>query len=93
MCSICAIFTDPWIYRCRWVVHNSALDGSLGGGIVIGASSIAQWNSNLAAIQKGPLDPDTNAKIDVLWGPGLNVLDNWQAIEGVKAAKMATSGQ
>ncbi|KAG6355035.1 hypothetical protein INS49_004116 [Diaporthe citri] len=55
----------------RWVVHNSALDGSLGDGIIIGASSLEQWNSNIAAIQKGPLSAETAAKIDALWGPGL----------------------
>jgi aflatoxin B1 aldehyde reductase len=53
----------------RWVVHNSALDGSLGDGIVIGASTIDQWKSSLAAIQKGPLSAVTEAKIDALWGP------------------------
>ncbi|KAK7713045.1 hypothetical protein SLS63_012188 [Diaporthe eres] len=53
----------------RWVVHNSALDGSLGDGVVIGASTTEQWKGNLAAIQKGPLSSEANAKIDSLWGP------------------------
>ena len=76
--------------RYRWVVHNSALDGSLGDGVIIGASTIEQWNSNIAAIQKGPLSAETAAKIDALWGPGLksdSLLDNWAAIGGVMAAK------
>ncbi|KAG8158155.1 hypothetical protein KVR01_011916 [Diaporthe batatas] len=73
----------------RWVAHNSALDGSLGDGIIIGATSIEQWNSNLEAIQKGPLSAETAKKIDSLWGPGLesdSILDNWAAIQGVTAA-------
>jgi hypothetical protein len=71
------------------VVHNSALDGSLGDGIVIGATSLEQWNDNIAAIQKGPLSAETAAKIDALWGPGLksdSILDNWQAIGAVMKA-------
>lgn len=53
----------------RWVVHNSALDGSLGDGVVIGASTTEQWKENLAAIQKGPLSSEAIANIDALWGP------------------------
>lgn len=71
-------------------MYNSALDASLGDGIVIGASSIQQWNDNLAAIQKGPLSQETAAQIDALWGPELkndSVLDNWQAMGQVLAAK------
>lgn len=71
------------------MVYNSALDASLGDGIVIGSSSIEQWESNLAAIQKGPLSAETAAKIDALWGPGLRadaILDNWQAMKEVVSA-------
>lgn len=53
----------------RWVVHNSTLDGSLGDGVVIGASTTEQWKENLAAIQKGPLSSEAIANIDALWGP------------------------
>lgn len=82
------LIIDAFSYR--WVVHNSALDGSLGDGIIIGASTIEQWKENIAAIQKGPLGAETAAKIDALWGPGLksdSLLDNWAAIGGVMAAK------
>lgn len=75
--------------RYRWVVHNSALDGSLGDGVIVGASSVEQWNSNLDAIQKGPLSAETATKINALWGPGLksdSILDSWAAIQGVMAA-------
>lgn len=68
--------------------HNSALDGSLGDGVIIGATTIEQWNSNIAVIQKGPLSAETAAKIDALWGPGLksdSLMDNWAAIQGVTA--------
>jgi len=50
----------------RWVVHNLALEGSLGDGIVVGASTTEQWKSSLAATQKGPLSPEAAAKIDAL---------------------------
>lgn len=53
----------------RWVVHNSALDGSLGDGVVIDASTTGQWNDNLDAIQKGPLSSEATAKIDALLEP------------------------
>lgn len=53
----------------RWVVHNSVLDGALGDGVVIGASTTEQWKGTLAAIQKGPLSSEAAAKIDALWGP------------------------
>lgn len=87
---------EPWLTfkpvlcRYRWVVHNSALDASPGDGIVIGASSIEQWESNLAAIQKGPLSPETVAQIDTLWGPDVKtnaVFDNWQAMGQIMSAR------
>ncbi|KAI1870440.1 uncharacterized protein JN550_005368 [Neoarthrinium moseri] len=48
----------------RWVAYNSAL--TTDDGMVIGATTIEQWKSNLAAIQKGPLSPETAARIDAL---------------------------
>ena len=69
-------------------MFHSALDGSLGDGVVIGASTIKQWKSNLAAVEKGPLSKETSAKIDALWEPSLNpILDNWESVKGVMAAK------
>jgi hypothetical protein len=68
------------------VAYHSALDASLGDGIVLGATTIEQSKSNLAFIEKGPVDKGLAAKIDTLWEPGVNpVLDNWEAIKGVKA--------
>lgn len=73
----------------RWVAYNSALDSSLGDGIVIGASTIEQWKMNLAAIQKGPLSTKTAARIDALWGPlkPTSVFSNFEAVAGVMALK------
>lgn len=53
----------------RWVVHNSALDGSLGDAAVIGAKNEAQLRSSLEAISKGPLSKDAQAKCDAVWEP------------------------
>lgn len=44
----------------RWVVHNSALDGALGDGII---------QDNPAGMQKESLRTDASDKINALWGP------------------------
>lgn len=70
----------------RWVAYNSALTKN--DGMVVGATTIDQWKSNLAAIQKGPLSAETAAKIDALWTPELKAmgtLDNWVAVRAVMA--------
>lgn len=89
-CSSRLWLTWKLVCRYRWVVHNSALDASLGDGIVIGASSIEQWENNLAAIQKGPLSAETAAKIDALWTADVKanaVFDNWQAMGQIMSAR------
>ncbi|ROW03047.1 hypothetical protein VMCG_05701 [Cytospora schulzeri] len=71
----------------RWVAHNSALTKN--DGMVVGATTIEQWKSNLAAIRKGPLSAETAAKIDALWTPELKAmgtLDNFLAIKAVRAS-------
>jgi aflatoxin B1 aldehyde reductase len=73
----------------RWVAHNSALTKD--DGMVIGATTIEQWKSNLKAVQKGPLSPETAAKIDALWTPELKmetVSDNWEAVKAVMVSPM-----
>lgn len=52
----------------RWVVHHSALkikDGN--DGILIGISSVAQLESNLDNLEKGPLPDDVVASLDEAW--------------------------
>jgi aflatoxin B1 aldehyde reductase len=42
----------------RWTAHHGALRKELGDAIVIGASSVEQLNSNIDAIEDGPLPDD-----------------------------------
>ena len=52
----------------RWVVHHSALNIKGGNdGILIGASSLAQLESNLTDLEKGPLPEPLLAAIDEAW--------------------------
>jgi len=39
----------------RWLVHHSALDGSYGDGIILGASSVRHLQANLESVNAGPL--------------------------------------
>ena len=53
----------------RWMVHHSQLrirDGN--DGIIIGASSLAQLESNLDSVEKGPLPADVVQALDEAWG-------------------------
>lgn len=71
----------------RWVAFNSAL--SKDDGLVIGATTIEQWKSNLEGIQKGPLSPEIAAKIGALWMPELkadSTRNNFDAIKAVMAS-------
>lgn len=52
----------------RWVVHHSALNIKGGNdGILIGASSLAQLESNLGDLEKGPLPEAVLAAVDEAW--------------------------
>lgn len=51
----------------RWLVHHSKLRAFDGDGIIIGASSIAQLDSNLKDLQKGPLPEDVVKALDEAW--------------------------
>ncbi|KAF4953302.1 hypothetical protein FGADI_6068 [Fusarium gaditjirri] len=42
----------------RWTAHHGALSREFGDAIVIGASSVEQLNSNIDAIEDGPLPAD-----------------------------------
>lgn len=46
----------------NWILHHSAVDG-----VVIGASSVAQLDHNLAAIREGPLSEETVGRCDRVW--------------------------
>ena len=52
----------------RWVVHHSALKIKGGNdGILTGASSLAQLESNLTDLEKGPLPETVVAALDDAW--------------------------
>lgn len=53
----------------RWVVHHSKLKVQDGGndGIIIGVSSLAQLESNLKDIEKGPLPEEVVKVLDEAW--------------------------
>ena len=51
----------------RWLVHHSKLRPFDGDGIVIGASSIEQLDSNLKDLQKGPLPDEVVRALDEAW--------------------------
>ncbi|KAH6986125.1 NADP-dependent oxidoreductase domain-containing protein [Ilyonectria sp. MPI-CAGE-AT-0026] len=52
----------------RWMVHHSKLNLKDGNdGILIGASSLAQLESNLNDLEKGPLPEDVVTALDEAW--------------------------
>jgi aflatoxin B1 aldehyde reductase len=51
----------------RWLVHHSHLDASAGDGIIIGASSMVQFEQNLDAIQQDALPAHVLAAFDAAW--------------------------
>lgn len=52
----------------RWVHHHSALNMADGrDGIVLGVSSLAQLESNLKDVQKGPLPQEVVDALDQAW--------------------------
>ncbi|KAM0332491.1 hypothetical protein ACHAQA_002773 [Verticillium albo-atrum] len=51
----------------RWLAYHSALDGSLGDELLLGAISSEQLEESLLELEKGPLEPWAVEKIDELW--------------------------
>ncbi|KAK1219113.1 hypothetical protein PQX77_018179 [Marasmius sp. AFHP31] len=51
----------------RWIAWHSKLSGAHGDGIILGASSIEQLNSNLDAIESGPLPKEVSEAIENIW--------------------------
>lgn len=52
----------------RWCVHHSKLDVEHGNdGVVIGISSLAQLESNLTYLERGPLPEDVVEVLDQAW--------------------------
>lgn len=51
----------------RWLMHHSLLDASAGDGIIVGASSMVQFEQNLDAIKQGMLPEQLLAAFDAAW--------------------------
>ena len=53
----------------RWCTHHSALKMQKGGrdGVIVGASSYAQLESNLRDLEKGPLPEEVLKVLDEAW--------------------------
>lgn len=51
----------------RWLYHHSALNGMLGDGVVVGASSPLQLDKNLCYTKMGPLDTEVVTTINGIW--------------------------
>ncbi|KAK9489575.1 Aldo/keto reductase [Lipomyces doorenjongii] len=51
----------------RWIVFHSALTAANGDGIIIGASTTAQLEETLDALEDGPLEEEVVAKIEGIW--------------------------
>ncbi len=51
----------------RWVRYHSALNGSLGDEMIIGAASADQLEETLKELEKGPLEDWVVKRIDELW--------------------------
>lgn len=51
----------------RWLVHHSLLEAEAGDGIIMGASSREQLESNISSAQKGPLPEALVGEIDKAW--------------------------
>ena len=46
----------------NWLLHHTAADG-----VILGASRMEQLEQNLAAFERGPLDPGTVEACDAVW--------------------------
>ena len=51
----------------RWMAYHSALDGTRGDAVIIGASSLSQLQQNLSALDKGPLPDAVVAAFEAAW--------------------------
>lgn len=51
----------------RWLVHHSFLDSSKGDGIIIGASSMTQFEQNVAVIKQEVLPDSVLSAFDAAW--------------------------
>lgn len=67
----------------RWVRYHSALDGSRGDEMIIGASTAAQFRETVAEVQKGPLEDWVVERLDECW----QMVKDVAPLNGMEAAK------
>jgi aryl-alcohol dehydrogenase-like predicted oxidoreductase len=65
----------------RWLAFNSALQGDLGDGLVIGPKNKTQLLEIVETIRKGPLSEEIGVRVDALWKDVEkdSPLDNWES--------------
>ncbi|XP_040843556.1 aflatoxin B1 aldehyde reductase member 3-like [Ochotona curzoniae] len=51
----------------RWMYHHSQLKGTHKDGVILGASSLQQLETNLAAVKEGPLKSEVVEAFDQAW--------------------------
>lgn len=51
----------------RWITYNSQLKPEYGDKLITGARSVQQLDHMMEWVAKGPLSPETAAKIDAMW--------------------------
>lgn len=61
----------------RWTVHNSALSGENGDGVIVGASSVEQLRQNLDAVKAGPLTGKLAMAMQEAWEMGKEASPNY----------------
>jgi aflatoxin B1 aldehyde reductase len=75
--TVCAEFdTDAISAALRWLVHHSMLEGDRDDAVIIGASSPAHLQHNLAAVKQGPLPKPV---LDAIDNAGEAVRPQWPA--------------
>lgn len=51
----------------RWIAYHSALKGSHGDAVIVGASKTEQLEETLTAVEAGPLDGEIAERVDAIW--------------------------
>ena len=79
-CIQAALSPDDNMADCslRWMMHHSMLDGELGDAVIIGASSLGHFRSNLASVGGGALDPRVVAAFQDGWTTCESICPNFQ---------------
>lgn len=72
----------------RWITFHSALKAEQGDAVIIGASKVSQLEESLKAVEAGPLDESSVARIQEVWEKVEHEapLDNYNSfVKGMKS--------